>query len=132
MALLAADAFQFRCSASPKNPLRALWHPFSIAQALEQHGRQSDIARYAAFAFADVDHHSRAVDIANLKMKQPVDAEGGGVQRGKDGPVQEVGSPVQEVGDDGRVDEIRQSRDSLGAGDLVVEPTLLESVDIKK
>jgi hypothetical protein len=75
---------------------------------------------------------ARAVDIANLKMKQPVDAEGGGVQRGKDGPVQEVGSPVQEVGDDGRVDEIRQSRDSLGAGDLVVEPTLLESVDIKK
>jgi hypothetical protein len=102
------------------------------AQALEQHGRQRDIAWYAAFAFADVDHHFRAIDIANLKMKQFVEAEGSGVQRGNDGPVQQVGSPVQEAGDGGRVDDIRQSRDALGACDLVIEPGLFESFDIKE
>jgi hypothetical protein len=72
------------------------------------------------------------VDIANLKMQQLIDAEGGGVQRGKDGPVQEVGSPVQDVGDGGCVDHIGQSGDSLGAGDLLVEPGPFEGLDINE
>ena len=35
-------------------------------QALEERGRQGDVARYAAFTFTDMNDHLRAVDVPDL------------------------------------------------------------------
>src|SRR5664279_4727687 len=115
-----------------KQPQRGLVSTAVNAQAFQQRRRQRNIARHSALTVTNVNDYACAIDVANLQMKQFIQAQSGGVERGDDGPVLEVAGPVEDGRDRGRVDDIGQLWDAFGAGNRLVEPGSLERLDVEE
>jgi hypothetical protein len=77
-----------------------------------------------------MDNHALAIEGGKFEMAQFIAAEGRGVEGGEDRPVFEVACVMENAGDFLHTQSGRQGGAALGAGDLVVEPLLLECGDI--
>ena len=75
-----------------------LWpaHLPIVAQDLQELGRQHHVAVFLAFALLDADDHSLAVDVGGLQLNRLRDAQAGGIARGQDGVVFDVGDAAEE------------------------------------
>ena len=77
-------------------------------------------------------HHLLAVEVAQLQMAQFIAAYRGGIERGENRPMLQVGGPVQDACDLLRTHHGRQPGTPFRSRNLLVKPRLFENSDVEK
>src|ERR1700746_4107468 len=103
-----------------------------VAQFFEQLGAEHDIAVFAAFSSADVNHHALAVDIADLQVGYLSTAQAGSVERHEQSAMEGSVGGIDESGDFLLAENHREVMVLFRIRSLSDAPGFLERLDVEK
>src|SRR5579864_3284951 len=103
-----------------------------LPECLQQLGAEHEVAVLATLSALYVNHHSLAVNVANLQMREFGPAHSGRIERHQDRAIERSRCGVDEPRDLLRAEYLGQPDDSLRVRSFVNTPSLLECLDEEK
>lgn len=95
-------------SAVEQDRLRSILQPI-VPQLFEETGGQQGMPVFGAFTLFDADVALSAIDIPHLQGHQFADPQSGSVANGQQGPVLEIGTALDDLGDFRRAEQFRNA-----------------------
>jgi len=109
-----------------KKPQAGLGLPPILPQEAEQLRREHHVTVLLAFALPNAQHHARTVNIRDVQVTQFRDPEAGSIERGEDGPADELARGLQERGHFGGAQQGGERLGPLRVGNKLNHRGLLE------
>src|SRR4029450_10716211 len=103
-----------------------------LAQFFEQSGAEHDIAVFAAFSSADMNHHALAVDVADLQVRELSPPQAGSVERHQQCVMERNARGIDESRDFLLAKNGREAVILFRVGCLGDAPSLFERLDVEK